>query len=142
MLLQRLKAAYAEDAGRRAGADGAKDRDGQFQTELFECYQRSEKALVLAALKNVTEVPTLVAACKALRNGGDARAEESTRSSGARSARRRDSGGVPVARRASQAHALANMLERVNQEIKLRLRVIRIFPNDPACVRLDLAPTN
>ena len=29
-----------------------------------------------------------------------------------------------------------NMLERVNQEIKRRTRVIRIFPNEPACVRL------
>jgi transposase-like protein len=27
-----------------------KDRDGEFQTELFERYQRSEKALVLAML--------------------------------------------------------------------------------------------
>jgi putative transposase len=29
-----------------------------------------------------------------------------------------------------------NMLERVNQEIKRRTRVIRIFPNEQACVRL------
>src|SRR5512146_3570153 len=28
-----------------------KDRDGEFQTELFERYQRSEKALVLAMLQ-------------------------------------------------------------------------------------------
>ncbi len=41
-----------------------KDRDGQFQTELFERYQRSEKALVLAIMQiylNMevnTETPT------------------------------------------------------------------------------------
>jgi transposase-like protein len=29
-----------------------------------------------------------------------------------------------------------NMLERVNQEIKRRTRVIRIFPKEEACVRL------
>ena len=29
-----------------------------------------------------------------------------------------------------------NMLERVNQEIKRRTRVIRIFQNEQACVRL------
>jgi transposase-like protein len=28
------------------------------------------------------------------------------------------------------------MLERVNQEIKRRTRVIRIFPNEQACLRL------
>jgi putative transposase len=32
-----------------------KDRDGQFQTELFERYQRSEKALVLAMLQMYVE---------------------------------------------------------------------------------------
>ena len=32
-----------------------KDRDGQFQTELFERYQRSEKALVLALLQMYVE---------------------------------------------------------------------------------------
>jgi putative transposase len=32
-----------------------KDRDGQFQTELFERYQRSEKALVLAIMQMYVE---------------------------------------------------------------------------------------
>ena len=32
-----------------------KDRDGEFQTELFERYQRSEKALVLAMLEMYVE---------------------------------------------------------------------------------------
>jgi putative transposase len=32
-----------------------KDRDGQFQTELFERYQRSEKALVLAVMQMYVE---------------------------------------------------------------------------------------
>ena len=29
-----------------------------------------------------------------------------------------------------------NLLERLNQEIKRRTRVIRIFPNEDACLRL------
>ena len=29
-----------------------------------------------------------------------------------------------------------NMLERINEEIRRRTRVIRIFPNDPSCLRL------
>jgi transposase-like protein len=32
-----------------------KDRDGEFQTELFDRYQRSEKALVLAILEMYVE---------------------------------------------------------------------------------------
>jgi transposase-like protein len=29
-----------------------------------------------------------------------------------------------------------NMLERLNEEIKRRTRVVRIFPNDGSCLRL------
>ena len=32
-----------------------------------------------------------------------------------------------------------NMLERVNQEIKRRTRVVRIFPDEAACLRLASA---
>ena len=32
-----------------------------------------------------------------------------------------------------------NMLERFNQELKRRTRVVRIFPNEQACVRLATA---
>jgi putative transposase len=34
-----------------------------------------------------------------------------------------------------------NMLERINEEIKRRTRVIRIFPNEPSCLRLVRALT-
>ena len=30
----------------------------------------------------------------------------------------------------------SNMLERLNEEIKRRTRVVRIFPNIPSCLRL------
>ena len=29
-----------------------------------------------------------------------------------------------------------NMLERLNEEIRRRTRIVRIFPNDAACLRL------
>ena len=69
-----------------------RDREGKFQTELFEKYQRSEKALMLA----VYQLP------------------ESHR-------RRMRS---------------TNMLERFNQKIKRRTRVVRIFPSEISCIRL------
>ena len=34
-----------------------------------------------------------------------------------------------------------NMLERINEEIRRRTRVIRIFPNDASCLRLVRALT-
>jgi transposase-like protein len=50
-LAQRLQAPDAEDAVGELEPMVPKDRDGEFQTELFECCQRSEKALVLAMLE-------------------------------------------------------------------------------------------
>jgi transposase-like protein len=147
-----------------------KDRDGQFQSELFERYQRSEKALVLAItqmyvegvstrkvrditealcgleisktaviaqVKAITDAPTLTAARKTL--------SETVESLGRRNPRAAallDQHGeeilavyqLPDGHRKRMRST--NMLERVNQEIKRRTRVIRIFPNEQACARL------
>lgn len=54
-LAQRLQVARVEDAGGRTGIDGPKDHDGEFQTEMSERYQRSEKARVLAMLQMYVE---------------------------------------------------------------------------------------
>jgi len=54
-LAQRLQAAHLEDAGGELELMVPKDRDGQFQTELFERYQRSEKAFVLALMQMYVE---------------------------------------------------------------------------------------
>jgi transposase-like protein len=37
---------------------------------------------------------------------------------------------------ARAASVKANMLERINQELKRRTHVIRIFPNEESCLRL------
>jgi putative transposase len=44
---------------------------------------------------------------------------------------------LPVAHRKQMSST--NMLERFNQELKRRTRVVRIFPNEAACVRLASA---
>src|SRR5690242_2485194 len=42
----RLLRPHADHPRRQAGTQGAQDRAGRFSTELFERYQRSERALV------------------------------------------------------------------------------------------------
>jgi hypothetical protein len=46
---------------------------------------------------------------------------------------------LPPAPRAPQTHKhvkSTNLLERLNQELKRRTHVVRIFPNDASCLRL------
>jgi putative transposase len=96
-----------------------------------------EKTLVLGMLKTITEAPTLVAARKAL-----AEAVESLGRRAPKAAALLDACGEEILAvyQLPEAHRKrmrsTNMLERVNQEIKRRTRVIRIFPNEQACVRL------
>jgi putative transposase len=96
-----------------------------------------EKTFVLGILKTITEAPTLVAARKAL-----AEAVESLGRRAPKAAALLDGCGEEILAvyQLPEAHRKrmrsTNMLERVNQEIKRRTRVIRIFPNEQACVRL------
>jgi putative transposase len=96
-----------------------------------------EKAFVLGLLKSITEAPTLIAARKAL-----AEAVDSLGRRVPKAAALLDTCGEEILAvyQLPEAHRKrmrsTNMLERVNQEIKRRTRVIRIFPNEQACVRL------
>jgi putative transposase len=96
-----------------------------------------DKTLVLATLKSVTDAPTLMLARKALHE-----AVETLGHRVAKAAALLDDCGEEILavyqlpERHRKRMRSTNMLERVNQEIKRRTRVIRIFPNEQACVRL------
>jgi transposase-like protein len=53
-----------------------------------------------------------------------------------RSQHRGDSHVLPIAATASQEHEIHHLLERLNEEIKRRTLVVRIFPNTASCPRL------
>lgn len=96
-----------------------------------------EKAAVLAQLKAVTDAPTLTAARKAVAEAVETLARRSPRAASWLDANGEEILSVyqlPEWHRKRMRST--NMLERVNQEIKRRTRVIRIFPNEQACVRL------
>lgn len=96
-----------------------------------------EKVMVLSALKTITEAPTLLAARKAM-----SEAVETLGRRVPKAAALLDTYGEEILsvyqlpERHRKRMRSTNMLERVNQEIKRRTRVIRIFPNEQACVRL------
>lgn len=96
-----------------------------------------DKAMVLAQLKTITEAPTLTAARKALGEAVDALGRRNPRAAALLDQHGEEILAVyqlPDGQRKRMRST--NMLERVNQEIKRRTRVIRIFPNEQACVRL------
>jgi transposase-like protein len=96
-----------------------------------------DKALVLAQLKTVTEAPTLTAARKAMGEAVDALGRRNSCAAALLDQHGEEILGVyqlPDTHR--KRMRFTNMLERVNQEIKRRTRVVRIFPSGQACVRL------
>ena len=101
------------------------DRDGRFSTEVFKRYQRSEKALVstLAALKDWVNRWGDVAGYWRLVDWVEENVEETF------TVYR-----LPAGHRRRMKST--NMLERLNEEIRRRTRVVRIFPNEASCLRL------
>ena len=108
-----------------------------FVRNLLNHTAAREKAYMLGLLKAITEAPTLVAARKALVEAVEALGRRAPKT-----AALLDSCGEEILAvyQLPEAHRKrmrsTNMLERVNQEIKRRTRVIRIFPNEQACLRL------
>lgn len=108
-----------------------------FVRNLLNHTAAREKAFVLGLLKAITEAPTLVAARKALVEAVEALGRRAPKAAALLDASAEE---ILAVYQLPEAHRKrmrsTNMLERVNQEIKRRTRVIRIFPNEQACVRL------
>jgi putative transposase len=108
-----------------------------FVRNLLNHTAAREKAFVLGLLKAITEAPTLVAARKALSEAVEALGRRAPKAAALLDAYGEE---ILAVYQLPEAHRKrmrsTNMLERVNQEIKRRTRVIRIFPNEQACVRL------
>jgi putative transposase len=108
-----------------------------FLRNLLNHTAAREKAFMLGLLKTIPEAPTLVAARKALNEAVEVLGRRAPKA-----AALLDTCGEEILAvyQLPEAHRKrmrsTNMLERVNQEIKRRTRVIRIFPNEQACVRL------
>jgi putative transposase len=108
-----------------------------FLRNLLNHTAARDKAFMLGLLKTITEAPTLVAARKALNEAVEVLGRRAPKA-----AALLDTCGEEILAvyQLPEAHRKrmrsTNMLERVNQEIKRRTRVIRIFPNEQACVRL------
>jgi len=98
---------------------------------------RKDRGAVLEQLRSITEAPTLEAAREALGRAVAALEKKHPKVA----AFLEDQGEETLAvyelpsehRRRMRS---TNLLERLNQEIKRRTRVIRIFPNEAACLRL------
>ena len=108
-----------------------------FLRNLLNHTAARDKAALLAQLKTVTEAPTLTAARKAV---GEAAEALGRRTPKAAVLLENGAAEIPAVHQLPERHRKrmrsTNMLERVNQEIKRRTRVIRIFPNEQACLRL------
>lgn len=93
--------------------------------------------MVLGTLRTITEAPTLLAARKALSEAIEALGRRAPKLAALLDSCAEEIRSVyQLPERHRKRMRSTNMLERVNQEIKRRTRVIRIFPNEQACVRL------
>lgn len=98
---------------------------------------KADRGRILALLKEITESQTVESARNRLGEAVDALS-----STHPKIAEHLDTHGeeiltvyaLPVHHR--KRMRTTNMLERVNEEIKRRTRVVRIFPNEQACIRL------
>lgn len=104
-----------------------------FVRNLLNHTEARDKAAVLAQLKTITEAPTLTAARRAI---GEALETLGRRTPRAAALLDQHGEEILTVYRLPEAHRKrmrsTNMLERLNQEIKRRTRVIRIFPNEQA----------
>ncbi len=98
-------------------------RDGEFSPTVFERYQRNEKALLARTAKNALvgeyiDQPKYTKACEILDNGFE------------------DAFQYTVIGNSHNRLKSTNLLERLNQEVRRREKIIRIFPNRTSANRL------
>jgi transposase-like protein len=99
-----------------------------------------QKPLVAALLKNITEAPTREAAMEAIRQATaelDKRAPKVARLLEEHGEEILAVYALPEAHRKQMR--TTNLLERQNQELKRRTRIVRVFPNEQSCLRLVTA---
>lgn len=108
-----------------------------FMRNVLKLVSRKDRGAVLEQLRSITEAPTLEAARGALA-GAIIVLEKRNRKLAAFLEEQGEE--ILAVYQLSPEHRRrmrsTNLLERLNQEIKRRTRVIRIFPNEAACVRL------
>lgn len=108
-----------------------------FMRNVLKLASRKDRGVVLAQLRSITEAPTLEAARGALAGAVTVLEKRNPKVAAFLEAQGEEILTVyqlpPEHRRRMRS---INLLERLNQEIKRRTRVIRIFPNEAACVRL------
>jgi transposase-like protein len=96
-----------------------------------------QRPMVLSLMRSVTEAPTREAAQAALKAAVEALAKKAPKTASLLEEHGEEILGVyalPEAHR--KRMGTTNMLERQNQELKRRTRVVRIFPNAASCLRL------
>ncbi len=96
-----------------------------------------QRPAVLALMRSVTEAPTREAAVAALRTAVAELQKKAPKTASLLEEHGEEILGVyalPEPHR--KRMRTTNMLERQNQELKRRTRVVRIFPNAPSCLRL------
>jgi transposase-like protein len=97
----------------------------------------AQRPLVLSLMRSVTEAPTRDAAQAALKAAIETLAKKAPKTASLLEEHGEEILGVyalPEPHR--KRMRTTNMLERQNQELKRRTRVVRVFPNAPSCLRL------
>lgn len=108
-----------------------------FIRNVLNLVSRKDRGAVLERLRSITEAPTLEGAREALAGAVTALEKQHRKLAVLLEEHGEEILAVyqlpPQHRRRMRS---TNLLERLSQEIKRRTRVIRIFPNEAACVRL------
>ena len=108
-----------------------------FIRNVLNTIPKKDRGKILAHLRDITGAPSIETARDRLRDAVDALQKPFPKAAGLLD----DHGEEILAVYALPEHhrkrmRTTNMLERFNEEIKRRTRVVRIFPNEQSCIRL------